>query len=106
MNDDEQDLNACNSKCWQCKFGMCLDETQRQTLMHQGMTGMDGEGDVFEPEPWQEQPECPAEIIHQVESARSGAICYWGAMNIDPAQPPIRVEFVTDCSRFKLDKQN
>jgi len=102
MNDEDKDLSARKSQCWRCQFGMCLDEIQRQTLMHQGIDGLEQEIDIFETdnESWKEESG-PSDIIHQVESTRSGAICYWGAMNVDPSQPPIRVEFVTNCSRFR-----
>lgn len=102
MNNDEQELTPQNSKCWGCKFGMCLSETQRQTIFHPGVEEEEEVGDIFDMDISPEfQPNEAHVSAHQVDLTRCGAICYWGGMNVGNEQPPIRVEFVTDCSRFE-----
>lgn len=109
MNDDKpQEIDAQQSKCWICKHGLCVKESETERVYHANMRGMppspDGESfGIFEEMPFQEggNEDDSEEIIeHTIEHERIKTICYWRPTGIENS-PPILVAKVQQCSRFE-----
>ena len=92
-----EELNAEKSLCWQCKFGLCLQETEQERMYHPNIHGMlDGPPppqDPFNMEMGNEE-EGSDIIEHIVSVNRVRAICYW-------KEQPIPVANIKKCNRFE-----
>ena len=93
MNDEIPEANAKHSMCWDCKFGICVRESEVEKMFHPAM----GEGptNVFD-----EQQNTPDIIEHSIEHKRVKTICFWRPKNIEQA-PPILIGKVEQCNRYE-----
>ena len=53
MNNETPEVNPRKSKCWTCKFGMCVGESELERVYHANMRGIGGpspmgETDIFD----------------------------------------------------------
>jgi len=113
MNEQEPQVDPKRSKCWQCRFGMTVHESELERVYHAGMSGMglpqppSNDFDIFDGTPYQDAPPSPPEgegelIEHTIEHERIKTICFWRPAGIEA--PPIVVANVKDCSRFEEKK--
>lgn len=96
---NQQDPKA--SKCWTCKHGLCLFQTQREVLFAEmadgpepteeneddydlGLTGF-GEPDIVDPHQGH---------VHQIEKQGVVGLCYW-------KDTPLGVQIVHECNRYE-----
>ena len=105
MNEEQSLPDAKKSLCWNCKYGMCLQETQRSHLMHGGMPNFPQEQqeniDGFGMSSFgEEEQEEPGLIEHIIEEEQVRAICFWRPEHIEHA-PPVSVAYVDKCNQFK-----
>lgn len=111
MNNDNQ-LNARSSKCWTCKFGLCVRETDTERVYHAQMRNLDEQAEEHR-EPWelineyeQEEDEIEADLIeHTVKQERIKTICYWRPEGIEDT-PPIVTSQVQECNRYQRRDNN
>ena len=117
MNDEQSnELNAECSKCWKCKFGLTVKESETERVYHANMRGFPGgmpgmpppqdplSQSIFDDLPYQEggdsdDEDGPELIEHTVEHERIKTICYWRPAGVENS-PPILVSKVDQCSRF------
>ena len=94
MND--QKPVAKDSLCWNCKFGVCIQETERERFVHPGMHAPE---DPFA-QPEFDEEAMPDIIEHVISHERVKTICFWKPEGVTQS-PPIIVSFVNSCSRFE-----
>lgn len=112
MNKENTPINAARSKCWTCKFGLCVQETELEKIIHDNMNFLDGpppsrqESNPFEEDMSFQDQESDDEhgeeglIEHTIEHSRVKAICYWRPEGIQDS-PPIGVAKIDKCSRYE-----
>jgi hypothetical protein len=93
MNDEPK---AEKSLCWTCKFGLCVQETERERFVHPGPQG-EPDGDVFGA-PFNE-PEGLDIVEHTIVHERVKTVCFWKPEGVTQS-PPILVAVVSKCNRF------
>lgn len=92
---------ARNSKCWNCIYGLCIQETEQE--QHAIFSGANPDGNTdteFQLFEGQSPPAMPEITEHTVEQERVKTLCFWRPKDIENA-PPILISFVKDCSRFQ-----
>lgn len=108
MNEEQEKPDATKSICWNCQHGMCVQETQRNHLIHGGMPNfgqpeqdsMDG----FNIDSFGGDEDESSEIFEYViEEETVKTICFWRPQGIEHA-PPIAVAHVDKCNRFEKNK--
>jgi hypothetical protein len=99
------EINAKNSLCWTCKFGICVEETETERLFHENLREIldDDESnslnlDIAFGSSESEQP--PGLIEHTICHERVKAVCFWKPADL-PSGPPILVANVRQCSRYE-----
>lgn len=103
---DELEVDAKKSLCWTCKHGLCLQETESQTMLHEPLPRppqQSATADIFEQFEEKEKPEQEDDggpIVEHVTLRRIQAICFWLPANIQNTHP-IRVSEVTQCNRHE-----
>lgn len=103
---DSNKLNAEDSLCWTCTYGICVQESEQEHLVHMDRNPLDeeaiddafGMGDAFSDVPSGDR----GPIEHTIEHARIKTVCSWRPENI-PEFPAIIVCNVTQCNRFKKE---
>jgi hypothetical protein len=99
----DETLDPEKSLCWQCKHGLCIKESERQTVIHQGMTPIDEEPQElhhpFEIVPDEETEE--STNVHEIDISRVAGVCYWSPAG--KAVTPVKVGQVNRCNRFEED---
>lgn len=99
-NDSDKDLNAEISKCWTCKFGMCINEEENQTVFHEGLQGLTQEEDnVFGDEDHDTMHDYDIQTRF-ITAKRVNALCYWKPEGHNGPHHPTRVAQVTQCNRY------
>lgn len=89
--------DASKSKCWGCKFGLCVQESELEYIYH---NGIEGELEIDDPFNMEDILEKQEPLQHKIEHERIKAICYWRPEGINDT-PPILVSHVSQCNRFK-----
>lgn len=99
MNEANDEPNAQQSLCWNCKHGMCIRETHQEHLLNFGMPGMPPrqDDDPFEMPFNQEDGDA---LGHIVEHEHIRSVCFWRPDTIKDA-PPILIGFIKECSQFE-----
>lgn len=92
MNQEEED--AKKSLCWNCKFGICIRESEIEKMIHPAMN--EEPGDIFE----QSQKDEMEMVEHTIEHKQIKTICYWRPENIQQS-PPILMSKVEQCNRYE-----
>jgi len=101
MNEQEPVLDAKRSLCWTCKHGMCVQETESQTMLHDPLPGPPPQKpDIFTQfeEPSTQDDNGP--LLEHVTLRRIQAMCFWRPSNVSNA-PPLRVSEITQCNRHE-----
>lgn len=94
MNDENNELDAKSSKCWNCKYGICVSESEIEPVLQLGGMPPDSESlDIFEGTQFGENEETV------IEHKRIKAICFWKPDGL-ATSPPIMVAKVEQCNRF------
>lgn len=91
---------AEQSKCWQCKFGLCVQEIEREHIFHAGQAPEDPFGVRQFGEATEEEGAIPDLIEHTLEHDRVRTLCFWRPEGVR-FSPPILIAMVTKCSRFE-----
>lgn len=99
---EQPTLDAKASLCWTCKHGLCVQETGRQTQVHESFPeepsqpneALDPFGEFGDETP----PEVPTVAHITVHSVQ--AICYWRPPTAQNSLP-IRVSEVIQCNRYE-----
>lgn len=92
---------AKDSKCWNCMYGLCIQETEQELMAIPNVTNPEGDtGNAFELFDGQSPPEIAGFTEHTVEQERVKTLCFWRPKDIENA-PPILISFVKHCSRFQ-----
>ncbi len=102
MNDEPEELTAKSTLCWQCKYGMTIQEVEQEHVYHQNLKNLSEEDD-FPLTTFDQDEDMPQEhdiIEHTVQHQRIKTICYWRPEGVEHS-PPIGVAFVKQCSRFE-----
>jgi len=95
MNDE---LKAEESKCWTCKFGICVKETEQERVSYESPNEKQEDTyDIFN-----ESQQTPEVIDTVIEHARVKTICFWRPENVKDS-PPILVSKIEECNRFKKE---
>lgn len=95
----EQQTNAEKSLCWTCRYGLCLQEVEQQTMVHDALDEGPQSIDPFA-DPGFEEPKESAPHVHHISASRVQAICFWRPATV-PNSPPIRVSEVKQCNRYE-----
>ena len=91
-------MNAENSICWNCKFGICIKETEQERIFHTGdEETLEDPYDIFN-----EQQKSPEVLETTIEHERTKTICFWKPEGVEDS-PPILVAKVEQCNRFKKE---
>jgi len=106
MNDEQEKPDAKKSLCWNCKHGMCVQETQRNHLIHGGMPNFPPQQEDmggFNIDSFgEDETEDPGIVEHVIEEETVKCICFWRPEGVEHA-PPIAVAHVDECNRFQKD---
>lgn len=92
-------MEAKDSKCWTCKWGICLKESAEEKLLHKGMHDIDEDED-FEHE-MIEFSKDEGIIEHTVSQEHVKAICFWRPEGVTYPTSPILVAFTHACNRYE-----
>jgi hypothetical protein len=95
----EEQTNAEKSLCWTCKYGLCLQEVEQQTMVHDALDEMPPAANPFDDPGFEEEHKEPAPHVHHISASRVQAICFWRPATV-PNSPPIRVSEVRQCNRY------
>jgi DNA topoisomerase IB len=80
------------SKCWDCKWGMCIYEEEEDNV-----TAQEDEDEELS----FTESQIPQQ--YTIKSKHISCICYWRPDGIENA-PPVRVARVIDCNRYNKEK--
>lgn len=94
MNEQEGELNATQALCWSCKYGICIQESERELVMP---TNEEQPQDTDET--WRGSPPQQGTGPIVIEHDQIRTICFWRPEHIKDA-PPIMVGNVKQCNRF------
>lgn len=100
---NKNQLNAEDSLCWKCKFGLCVREQETERVYHAGMRNMNSDDDfpnMFEEMTLDEETGEQEFIEHIVEHQRIKTVCHWKPPGTENS-PPILVCKVHQCNRFE-----
>lgn len=91
------EYDVTKSKCWTCKFGVCVQENDKETFVHPGVMeendhNIFGEDDEEHHHPKMEQ--------HTVEKQSVKTVCFWRPEDITDS-PPLLMAFVKQCNRYQ-----
>ena len=89
-------INAKDSKCWTCQFGICVKESDREKMTHPPFVSEE------EPSPYglQFEDEQAPDIEHNIDVERIKTICFWKPRDVSNS-PPIVMSYVSECNRYK-----
>lgn len=97
-----KEIDAEKSLCWQCKFGVCVQENEQEKVYQPNLGGMSSRPieDTFSEPSFEEEREVDNDIIeHTIEHERVKTICFWRP-DTTKESPPILVAKVLKCNRF------
>lgn len=101
---NEQDPR--DSKCWTCKFGHCISQTQREVLYAE-MEEVEAEDSIDSDDfdlglnDFDRQPDAHMGHVHQVEKRGMFGLCYWTPYSQQQANMPVHVQIVHECNRYE-----
>ena len=84
---------AKTSKCWKCKHGICVRESESELVFGSGNESEADHFDLFNG--GGEKPD-----LTEVEHEHVKGICFWRPEGIT-GTPPIVISNVKECSRFE-----
>lgn len=103
------ELNAQDSKCWNCKYGLCVKESSNESIIHEGMNllGEEGEAeemnlfgdDMVEFKEQDAEPELQ-NLEHNLKMSRVRTVCNYLVLKYQHPVPIIMAS-VEECSRFE-----
>ena len=94
-------LDPKNSKCWTCKHGICIRQTEHEIIRNKPRIVQEEIPEYFDqPEELELQ-----EVEHNLAKEGVYALCYWRPDGIDPkVVTSIEVQFVSECNRYEHDE--
>lgn len=91
-DDDDEQLVPKDSKCWNCKHGMVLQERDLQTFVQPGIVP----GNSFDGEPDQ-----PGFSQMSIDLKKVRSVCFWRSATNQQIVQPLIFNVVTECSRHE-----
>lgn len=102
---DNEKLDPKESKCWDCKYGLCMLQENTSFLEANFPMGPPNPmGGMFDQQPeisWEDNEESEDEEPKKIVEHRVCTLCYWAPAGMKLESPIVTGAIVRSCSRYE-----
>ena len=96
---EKKKVNAKDSKCFTCKFGLCMVQENTAFLEVEGVN-TDGQPPQQNTSlGWDDEPE--VNLPKQIVETRTCSTCFWSPAGFKMDSPVVNLASVKECSRYE-----